>query len=198
MLFRNNKKDPCDPSNQTLPLLPLRELIALPHEVYQILVGRPKSIKALEAAEAAQKPILLVAQKDARVTEPGPDDIQGIGTIGMLVHLLRLPDGTVRALLEGRKRARVVRYVSQDEFFQVEVEEIEEFCDHTPEVEALMRSVRATFDNYVRVTEKISPETAVALASVDDPVCLADKLVGHLDIKPENKQSLLECSNPAA
>jgi ATP-dependent Lon protease len=90
-----------------------------------------------------------------------------------------------------------VRYTSQDEFFRVEVEEIEEFCDHTTEVEALIRTVKATFDNYVRVTAKISPETATSIASVDDPAYLADKLVGHLGIKPEDKRSLLECTNPA-
>src|SRR5712691_10656522 len=197
MLFRNDKEDHRDPSNETVPLLPLRELIVFPHEVYQIFVGRQKSIKALEAAEAAKKPILLVVQKDARVSEPGPDDLHAVGTLGMVVQLLRLPDGTVKALLEGKKRARVVRYTSQDEFFRVEVEEIEEFCDHTTEVAALMRAVKATFDNYVRVTEKISPETATSIASVDDPAYLADKLVGHLGIKPEEKQSLLECTNPA-
>src|SRR6516225_3969461 len=135
MLFRNDKKDHRDPSNETVPLLPLRELIAFPHEVYPILVGRQKSIKALEAAEAANKPILLVAQKDARVSEPSPDDLHAVGTLARLVQLLRLPDGTVKALLEGKQRARVVRYVSQDEFIQVEVEELEEFCDHTTEVE---------------------------------------------------------------
>jgi ATP-dependent Lon protease len=182
---------------QTVALLPLRELIVFPHEVYAIFVGRQKSIKALEAAEAAKKPILLAAQKDARVSEPGPDDIHAVGTLGMVVQLLRLPDGTVKALLEGKKRARVVRYTSQDEFFQVEVEAIEEVCDHTTEVEALMRAVNATFDNYVRVTAKISPETATSIASVDNPAYLADKLVGHLGIKLEDKQSLLECTNPA-
>src|SRR5215471_7171461 len=197
MLFRSDKEEHRDSSNETVPLLPLRELIVFPHEVYAIFVGRQKSIKALEAAEAAKKPILLAAQKDARVAEPGPDDIHTVGTLGMVVQLLRLPDGTLKALLEGKKRARVVRYASQDEFFQVEVEEIEEFCDHTTEVEALMRAVNATFDNYVRATQKISPETATSIASVDDPAFLADKLVGHLGIKPEDKQSLLECANPA-
>jgi ATP-dependent Lon protease len=197
MLFRNDKEDHHDPSNETVPLLPLRELIVFPHEVYAIFVGRQKSIKALEAAEAAKKPILLAGQKDARVSEPGPDDIHAIGTLGVVVQLLRLPDGTVKALLEGKKRARVVRYASQEEFFQVEIEEIEEFCDHTTEVAALMRTVNAAFDNYVRVTEKILPETATSIALVDDPAYLTDKLVGHLGIKLEDKQSLLECTNPA-
>src|SRR5712692_5469198 len=120
MLFRNDKKDNLDaPSNETVALLPLRELIVFPHEVYPILVGRQKSIKALEAAEAQKKPILLAAQKDARAAEPGPDDIYKVGTLGVVVQLLRLPNGTVKALLEGKTRARIDRYTSQDEFFQV-------------------------------------------------------------------------------
>src|ERR1700686_4407010 len=197
MLFRDKKDNHDASSNETVPLLPLRELIVFPHEVYALLVGRQKSIKALEAAEQHKRPILLAAQKDARVSDPGPDDIYAIGTLSVVVQLLRLPDGTVKALLEGKTRARIVRYASQDEFFQVEVEEIEEVCERTSEVEALMRSVNATFDNYVRLNEKIPPEIVTSIASVDDPAYLADKLVGHLGIKLEDKQSLLECINPA-
>jgi len=197
MLFRNDKKDNRDASNEIVPLLPLRELIVFPHEVYPIFVGRQKSIKALEAAEASKRPILLAAQKDARVSEPGPDDIYAVGTLGVVVQLLRLPDGTVKALLEGKKRARILRYANQDEFFQVEAEEIEEVSDRTTEVEALMRSVNTTFDNYVRLNKKIPPEMVTSIAAVDDPAYLADKLVGHLGIKLEDKQSLLECTNPA-
>src|SRR6266850_2829552 len=198
MLFRNDKKDNRDSSaNEQVPLLPLRELIVFPHEVYPIFVGRQKSIKALEAAEASKRPILLAAQKDARVFEPGPDDIYPVGTLGVVVQLLRLPDGTVKALLEGKTRARIVRYASQDEFFQVEVEEIEEVCERTTEIEALMRSVNATFDNYVRLNQKIPPEMVTSIAAVDDPAFLADKLAGHLGIKLEDKQALLESTNPA-
>jgi ATP-dependent Lon protease len=133
MLFRSDKKAHRDPSNETVPLLPLRQLVVFPHEVYPIFVGRQKSIKALEAAEATKKPILLVAQKDARVSEPGPDDIYAVGTLGVVVQLLRLPDGTIKALLEGKKRARITRYVSHDEFLQVEAEEIEEVCERGPD-----------------------------------------------------------------
>ena len=198
MLFRNDKKDNRETTgNDSVPLLPLRELIVFPHEVYPIFVGRQKSIKALEAAEAQKKPILLAAQKDARVAEPGPDDIYAVGTLGVVVQLLRLPDGTVKALLEGKKRARVMRYVGEDEFFKVEVEEIEEVNDRSTEVEALMRSVNTTFDNYVRLNKKIPPEMVTSIAAVDDPAYLADKLVGHLGIKLEDKQSLLECTNAA-
>jgi ATP-dependent Lon protease len=197
MLFRNDKKDNRDTSHDAVALLPLRELIVFPHEVYPIFVGRQKSIKALEAAETTKKPILLAAQKDARVSDPGPDDIYSVGTLGVVVQLLRLPDGTVKALLEGKKRARIVRYVSQDDYFQVEAEEIEETCERTTEVEALMRSVNTTFDNYVRLNKKIPPEMVTSIAAVDDPAYLSDKLVGHLGIKLEDKQSLLECTNPA-
>ena len=196
MLFRNDKKD--NPgAAAVVPLLPLRELIVFPHEVYPIFVGRQKSIKALEASEASKRPILLVAQKDAKVAEPQSGDLYTVGTLGVVVQLLRLPDGTVKALLEGKKRARVLKYVGSDEYFQVECEEIEEVCDRTTEVEALVRSVTSTFDNYVRLNKKIPPEMVTSIAAVDDPAFLADKLVGHLSIKLEDKQALLETTNPA-
>src|SRR5437868_14163131 len=113
MLFRNDKdkndkKDGRNGQGDTVPLLPLRELIVFPHEVYPIFVGRQKSIKALEAAESKKTPILLVAQKDAKVAEPAAGDLYAVGTLGVVVQLLRLPDGTVKALLEGKKRARVL------------------------------------------------------------------------------------------
>jgi ATP-dependent Lon protease len=196
MLFRNDKKDNLGPA-AVVPLLPLRELIVFPHEVYPIFVGRQKSIKALEASEASKRPILLVAQKDAKVADPQAGDLYNVGTLGVVVQLLRLPDGTVKALLEGKKRARILKYVGSDEYFQVEAEEIEEVCDRTTEVEALIRSVTSTFDNYVRLNKKIPPEMVTSIASVDDPAFLADKLVGHLSIKLEDKQALLETSNPA-
>src|SRR5271155_4356129 len=179
MLFRNDKKDNRDASAAVVPLLPLRELIVFPHEVYPIFVGRQKSIKALEASEASKRPILLVAQKDAKVADPQAGDLYAVGTLGVVVQLLRLPDGTVKALLEGKKRARILRYVGQDEYFQVECEEIDETCERTTEVEALIRSVTTTFDNYVRLNKKIPPEMVTSIASVDDPAFLADKLVGH-------------------
>src|SRR6202030_708656 len=196
MLFRNDKKD--NPgAAAVVPLLPLRELIVFPHDVYPIFVGRQKSIKALEASEASKRPILLVTQKDPKVAEPAPGDLYAVGTLGVVVQLLRLPDGTVKALVEGKKRARVLRYVADEEYFQVEAEEIEETNDRTTEVEALMRSVVSTFDNYARLNKKIPPEMVTSIAAVDDPAFLADKLVGHLGIKLEDKQALLESTNPA-
>jgi ATP-dependent Lon protease len=199
MLFRNDKKDnPQGSANgEVVPMLPLREQIVFPHEVRPFFVGRQKSIKALEAAEANKKPILLVAQKDAKVLDPGPQDIYSVGTLGIVVQLLRLPDGTVKALFEGKKRARIVRYLPEDELVQVEVEEVAETGERTTEVEALMRSVTSTFDNYVRLNKKIPPEMVTSISSIDDPSFLADKLVGHLGIKLEDKQALLETVNPA-
>src|SRR5208282_5202070 len=196
MLFRSDKKDN-NPLVQVIPLLPLRGLVVFPHEVFPISVGRHKSIKALEEAEAQKKPILLAAQKDAKVSEPTPDDIYAVGTLGVVVQLLRLPDGTVKALLEGKKRARIIRHVADREFFQVEVEEVTEVCERTTEVEEQMRSVLSTFDNYVRLNKKIPPEMITAISAIDDPARLADKLVGHLGIKFEAKQALLELANPA-
>jgi ATP-dependent Lon protease len=196
MLFRNDKKD--NPSTAgPIPLFPLRELLVFPHEVYPIFAGRQKSIKALEAAESQKRPILLVTQKDAKILEPCAQDLYSIGTLGMVVQLLRLPDGTVKALLEGKKRARIVRFVSEDDYFQVECEELEDACERTTEVEALMRSVISTFDNYARLNKKIPPEMVTSIAAVDDPGFLADKVVSHLGIKIEDKQALLESTNPA-
>src|ERR1700691_1304232 len=197
MLFRNDKKDNRDATSNVVPLFPLRELIVFPHEVYPIFVGRQKSIKALEAAESKKTPILLVTQKDPKVAEPAPGDLYTVGTLGVVVQLLRLPDGTVKALVEGKKRARVIRYLADEEYFQVEAEEIEEVSERSTEVEALMRSVVSTFDNYARLNKKIPPEMVTSIAAVDDPAFLADKLVGHLGIKLEDKQALLESPNPS-
>src|SRR5262245_4092473 len=197
MLFRNDKKDNRDATGSVVPLLPLRELIVFPHAVYPIFVGRQKSIKALEAAESRKQPILLVAQKDAKIAEPTPQDLYSVGTLGVVVQLLRLPDGTVKALLEGKKRARVIRYLAEDEYFQVEAGDVEEATERSTEVEALMRSVISAFDNYARLNQKIRPSTGTPISSVADPAVLSDKLVDHLGIKLEEKQFLLECTDPA-
>src|SRR5262249_57531384 len=124
-----------------------------------------------------------------------PQDLYGVGTLGIVVQLLRLPDGTVKALLEGKKRARVVRYVTEDEYFQVEAEEVEELSDRTTEVEALMRSVVSTFDNYARLNKKIPPEMVASISSVDDPAFLAAKILCHLAFTLMTKLALFDCLN---
>src|SRR2546427_421179 len=158
MLFRNEKRDPRETPPQAgglrVPLLPLRDIIVFPHMVVPLFVGRQKSIRALEEAMNKQKFILLAAQKDAKTNDPAEDDIYRVGTLGTVVQLLRLPDGTVKVLVEGKKRARVMRYLSNAEYFLVEAEALEEVCNKSTEVEALIRSVNATFETYVKLDKK--------------------------------------------
>ena len=199
MLFRNDKKDNPGPGGPGIrvPLLPLRDIIVFPHMVVPLFVGRQKSIRALEEAMNKQKYILLAAQREAKTNDPAEDDIYRVGTLGTVVQLLRLPDGTVKVLVEGKKRARVLRYLDEAEFFLVTAEEIEEPVEKTTEVEALIRSVNSTFENYVKLNKKIPPEMIMSVASIDDPARLADTIVAHLGIKIEDKQALLETTNPA-
>ncbi|OFV89357.1 MAG: endopeptidase La [Acidobacteria bacterium RBG_16_68_9] len=200
MLFRNDKKDARDgmPGGNVVrvPLLPLRDIIVFPHMVVPLFVGRQKSIKALEEAMNRNKFILLAAQRDAKTNDPSEEDIYRVGTMGTVVQLLRLPDGTVKVLVEGKKRARVVRYLDQSQYFLVDAEEIEEECSKTTEIEALTRSINSTFENYVKLNKKIPPEMIMSVASIDDPARLADTIVAHLGIKIEDKQALLEIENP--
>lgn len=199
MLFRNDKRDVPGPGGggMRVPLLPLRDIIVFPHMVVPLFVGRQKSIKALEEAMNKQKYILLAAQREAKTNEPSEDDIFRVGTLGTVVQLLRLPDGTVKVLVEGKKRARILRYLDEAEYFLVAAEEIDEDCEKTTEVEALIRSVNSTFENYVKLNKKIPPEMIMSVASIDDPARLADTIVAHLGIKLEDKQGLLETTNPA-
>jgi ATP-dependent Lon protease len=176
--------------------LPIRELICFPHESYPIFIGRAKSIKAVSAAEAAQGSILLVAQKDGKIAAPSSADMYAVGTLGVLVKLVRLSDGTVKALIEGKKRARVAQYAFDREFFEAEAEEIQEPSDRSGAVEALMQSVLAAFDTYAQRTARISSEAAKLAASIGDPSILSDKIVGHLKITLEEKQALLESASP--
>src|SRR6266849_4226340 len=200
MLFRNDKRDPKDPppagGDLRVPLLPLRDIIVFPHMVVPLFVGRQKSIRALEEAMNKQKFILLAAQKDAKTNDPTEDDIYKVGTLGTVVQLLRLPDGTVKVLVEGKKRARVGRYLSNAEYFLVDAQPVDELCEKTTEVEALVRSVNSTFENYVRLNKKIPPEMIMSVASIDDPARLADTIIAHLGIKLEDKQTLLETMDP--
>src|ERR1700716_945790 len=195
MFFRNDdKKDPSGkrPPVRTVPLLPLRDIIVFPHMVVPLFVGREKSIAALEEAMSHDKDILLAAQKKAKTNEPAPDDIFEIGTLGTILQLLRLPDGTVKVLVEGKRRARVRRYTSSEKFFLVEAEEVEEISERNVEVEALVRSVHATFEAYVKLNKRIPPEMLMSVATIDDPARLADTIVAHLSLKLNDKQAILE------
>ena len=197
MLFRNDKKDDREqPGGLTrVPLLPLRDIIVFPHMVVPLFVGRQRSIKALEEATQKQSPIFLSSQKDAKTNEPTEDDIYKIGTLGTVVQMLKLPDGTVKVLIEGKKRAQIARFVSSPDFFLVEVDEAQEVVERNTEVEALTREVHTTFENYVKLKKKIPPEMVMSVSSIDDPGRLADTIVAHLGIKLEDRQNLLETFN---
>jgi ATP-dependent Lon protease len=160
--------------------------------VVPLFVGRQRSIKALEEATLKQSSIFLSSQKDAKTNEPAEDDIFKIGTLGTVVQMLKLPDGTVKVLIEGKKRAKIVRFVNHAEFFLVDVEEAQEVIERNTEVEALTREVHTTFENYVKLKKKIPPEMVMSVSSIDDPGRLADTIVAHLGIKIEDRQNLLE------
>ncbi len=177
-------------------LLPLRDIIVFPHMVVPLFVGRQKSIAALEESMAHDKTILLCAQKKAKTNEPAADDIFSVGTIGAIIQLLRLPDGTVKVLVEGKQRARIRRFLDAERFLLVEAEDIEETTDRTVELEALMRSVQSTFEAYVKLNKRIPPEMLTSVASIDDPARLADTIVAHLSLKLNDKQSILETESP--
>src|SRR5436309_2629390 len=199
MLFRNEKKDDKESVGGPIrvPLLPLRDIIVFPHMVVPLFVGRQRSIKALEEATQKQSPIFLSSQKDAKTNEPTEEDIYKIGTLGSVVQMLKLPDGTVKVLIEGKKRARVAQFINSPDFFLVEIEEAPEVVERNTEVEALTREVHTTFENYVKLKKKIPPEMVMSVSSIDDPGRLADTIVAHLGIKIEDRQNLLETFNAA-
>ena len=199
MLFRNEKKDDKEQGSGPVrvPLLPLRDIIVFPHMVVPLFVGRQRSIKALEEATQKQSLIFLSSQKDAKTNDPSEDDIYKIGTLGSVVQMLKLPDGTVKVLIEGKRRARVARFVANPDFFLVDVDEAPEVAERNTEVEALVREVHTTFENYVKLKKKIPPEMVMSVSSIDDPGRLADTIVAHLGIKLEDRQNLLETFNTA-
>ena len=198
MLFRNDKKDPeATIGGARVPLLPLRDIIVFPHMVVPLFVGRQRSIKALEEATQKQSLIFLSSQKDAKTNEPSEDDIYRIGTLGSVVQMLKLPDGTVKVLIEGKKRAKIASFVANPDFFLVDVEDAQEANDRTTEAEALIREVHTTFENYVKLKKKIPPEMVMSVSSIDEPGRLSDTIVAHLGIKLEDRQNLLETFNAA-
>jgi ATP-dependent Lon protease len=189
----NDGKAPPAAKRRTIPLLPLRDIIVFPHMVSQLFVGRERSINALDAAMARDKDIFLAAQKNAKTNEPTPDDIFQVGTLGTVMQLLRLPDGTVKVLVEGKRRAKVKRFAQTDEFFLVDVEEVGEGWEHGVEVEALMRSVQSAFEMYVKLNKKVQPEVLMSVQTIDDPARLSDTIVANLPtVKLADRQQLLE------
>lgn len=182
---------------QQLPLLPLRDLIIFPHMMMPLFVGREKSINALEDAMSKQTDIILAAQKDAKTNNPEEKDIYSIGTVGSIIQLLRLPDGTVKVLVEGKRRARIKGFVPNDGFFVVNCEVIEEEVENPTEASALVRSVKSTFETYVKLNKRIPPEILMRVSSIESPGELADIIVAQLNLKLEDKQNVLEILDPS-
>ncbi|MCV2423595.1 endopeptidase La [Paucibacter sp. DJ2R-2] len=176
----------------TLPLLPLRDVVVFPHMVIPLFVGRPKSIKALEAAMEAGRQIMLVAQKAAGKDEPKSDDMFEVGCVSSILQMLKLPDGTVKVLVEGLQRATTQSITDGEEHFVAEVLPIPPETDLKPEVEALRRAVTQQFDQYVKLNKKIPPEILTSIAGIDDAGRLADTIAAHLPLKLDAKQSVLD------
>jgi ATP-dependent Lon protease len=175
-----------------VPLLPLRDIVVFPHMVVPLFVGREKSVRALEEAMERDRTLLLSAQRDAKADDPGAKDIHALGTVGSIVQLVKLPDGTVKVLVEGKRRARIVGYEATDEYFLVRAEPIETEEERTVETEALIRSIVASFESYVKLNKKVPPEMFATVSNIGDPGRLADTIVAHLNLKIDDKQRVLE------
>ncbi|MCI5047738.1 MAG: endopeptidase La [Aquisalinus sp.] len=174
------------------PVLPLRDIVVFPHMIVPLFVGREKSVKALENVMTDDKEILLVAQKDASNDDPNPEDIYSVGVVAKVLQLLKLPDGTVKVLVEGAQRATIVKYLENETFFEAEAMLLEEEDAEPAEVEALARSVNTQFESYVKLNKRVSPEVIVAVGQIDEASKLADTVASHLNIKISEKQELLE------
>ncbi len=179
-------------SRSIMPVLPLRDVVVYPHMVIPLFVGRDKSIQALEKSMEDDKRILLVAQRDAAQDDPSVDDIYEVGSVSTILQLLKLPDGTVKVLVEGTQRARVVQYSRTDTYFEAEIELLETKPVDEREVEVLSRSALAQFEQYVKLNKKVPPEILSSLTSIDDPSRLADTIAAHLSVRIDQKQKLLE------
>ena len=178
--------------NGRIPVLPLRDVVVYPHMVIPLFVGREKSIQALDTAMAKDKQILLVAQKSAEIDDPSMRDIHDVGTLSTILQLLKLPDGTIKVLVEGNKRAKVIAVYEDEEFFTADFSVLEDTgIDQVRELEVLARSIMGVFDQYVKLNKKIPPEILTSLAGIDDPARLSDTIAAHMSLKLDEKQKIL-------
>jgi len=185
------------PEKAVVPVLPLREVIVFPHMVVPLFVGREKSIHALEECVEKKKELFLVAQKQATTVNPGEKDIFQIGTLGTILQILRLPDNTVKVLIEGKRRAKMLKFMDGEQMIEAEVEIVSEGSDKVSvESEALVRSLKATFENYVKLNKRIPPEMLMSVNGIEDPSRLGDVIVAHLNLRFEDKQAVLEITDP--
>ena len=196
-MFNLNKKTSIESDRAPrYPLLPLRDVVVFPNMVVPLFVGRSKSIKALEYAMSHEKEIFLSAQKDAKIDSPAKKDIFPFGTLGNVLQLLRLPDGTVKALIEGKQRAKIEQFLDDQGFFMVHVVRIEVEHEATNETKALMRTVIESFEDYAKLNEKIGKDLVSTVSAIEDPSRLSDTIAAHLSLKVKDKQDLLEIENP--
>ncbi len=182
---------------QVVPVLPLRDIVVFPHMIVPLFVGREKSVRALEEVTKEDKQILLVTQKDAAQDDPTTEDIYQVGTIGTVLQLLKLPDDTVKVLVEGTARARIIRYTDKEAFFEAEAEVFTDEVPDAKEVEALARTVVSQFEQYIKLNKKVPPEVLVSVNQIEDPSKLADTVASHLGLKIPDKQELLEIHSVA-
>jgi ATP-dependent Lon protease len=196
---RSRSKQSATPNaaDETLAVLPLRDIVVFPHMIVPLFVGREKSVRALEAVMKDDKQILLVAQKNAAQDDPSVDDIYRVGTVSTILQLLKLPDGTVKVLVEGGRRARITKFKETDAYFEAFVEEIPDDTDQATELEALGRTVVGQFEQYIKLNKKIAPEVLVSLNQIEEPSKLADTVSSHLNLKISEKQELLETARVA-
>ncbi|MDD4665951.1 MAG: endopeptidase La [Clostridia bacterium] len=179
-------------NRRTLPLLPLRGILVFPYMVVHLDVGREKSIKALEEAMLQEREIFLATQMDVQADDPEQKEIYRVGCVAEVKQLLKLPGGTIRVLVEGLRRAEIVEYLEEDSFYRVIIKEYEEKAEKTLEIEALIRTLINQFEEYIKFSKKIAPETALAIVTIDEPHRLADLIAAHLSLKTAEKQVLLE------
>jgi ATP-dependent Lon protease len=184
-------------AGELMAVLPLRDIVVFPHMIVPLFVGREKSVRALESVMRDNKKILLVAQKNAAQDDPAAEDIYEVGTISTILQLLKLPDGTVKVLVEGLTRARITGYSDQDEYFEVHATPIDDPVDDGKEVEALGRTVVSQFEQYIKLNKKIAPEVLVSVNQIDNPSKLADTVASHLGLKIPEKQEILELDSTA-
>ena len=194
-MFKKNRENIASSEPDGLheyPLLPLRDIVIFPSMVAPLFVGREKSIKALEHAMGQGKTIFLATQKKAKTDNPTEKDIFRTGSVATILQLLRLPDGTVKALVEGKRRGKITEFLSNPDFFMVQVQEIAERTEDTVQIEALMRSTTRAFEKYAKLNKKISQEMVLSVSSIEEPGKLADTITSHMPFKIEYKQKLLE------
>ncbi len=182
------------PSGALYPVLPLRDIVVFPHMIVPLFVGREKSVRALEDVMKDDKQILLVAQKNSAQDDPTADDIYSVGTVGTVLQLLKLPDGTVKVLVEGGQRASITKFAENEDFFQAYADLIEEKTGEQQELEALSRAVVSQFEQYIKLNKKIPPEVLVSINQIEDFGKLSDTVASHLALKISEKQQLLECA----